>query len=198
MAAFLWLLGRERPTPGAALGLPVGFAGVALLIAPWEFVNGGGVDLTGAIVLMGASASWAAGSLYSRRAPLPASPLLGTAMEMLAGAGVLVAAGTLAGEWSRVDFGSISAASALAVVYLITFGSLIGFTAYIWLLTVSPPTKVSTYAYVNPLVAVILGAILAAEPLTARTLLSVAIILGSVVLITSYRSRVPSREKALV
>jgi drug/metabolite transporter (DMT)-like permease len=197
MAAFLWVGGRERPTPGAALGLPVGFAGVALLVAPWEFVSGGGVDSTGALVLMGASASWAAGSLYSRKASLPASPLLGTAMEMLAGAGVLVVAGTAAGEWSRFDLGSVSAASALAVVYLVTFGSLIAFTAYIWLLTVSPPAKVSTYAYVNPIVAVILGAVLAAEPLTARTLVSVAVILGSVVLITTYRSRLPTREKAL-
>jgi drug/metabolite transporter (DMT)-like permease len=197
MAAFLWIRGRERSTPGAALGLPVGFAGVALLIAPWEFVDGGGVDPVGAIVLMGASASWAAGSLYSRRAPLPASPLLGTAMEMLAGAGLLVVAGTAAGEWSRFDLGSVSAGSAVALVYLVTFGSLIAFTAYIWLLTVSPPAKVSTYAYVNPIVAVILGAILAAEPLTTRTLLSVAIILGSVVLITTYRSRLMTREKAL-
>ncbi len=195
MAAFDWVRRRERPSPGAALGLPIGFTGVALLVGPWELVDGGGVNPIGAAVLMVASASWAAGSLYSRRAPLPDAPLMGTAMEMVAGAGFLLVAGTAVGEWSRLSFASVSAASASALLYLIAFGSLIGFTAYIWLLKVSTPAKVSTYAYVNPVVAVILGSAILAEALTPRTLLAVAVILGSVVLITTYRGRAPAPER---
>lgn len=197
MAAFQWVRRRERPPPGAAIGLPIGFAGVALLVGPWEFVESGGIDPVGAGVLMAAAASWAAGSLYSCRAALPASPQLGTAMEMLTGAAFLLVAGTAAGEWSRLGQGGVSTASAVALVYLITFGSLIAFTAYIWLLTVTTPAKVSTYAYVNPVVAVILGSLILAERLTPRTLVSVAVILGSVVLISRYRARVPAPDKAL-
>lgn len=188
MAAFEWVRGGRRPSPGATVGLPAGFAGVALLVAPWE-LGGGRIDPAGAAVLLFAAACWAAGSLYSRRAPLPDSPLASTAMQMMAGAAFLLVAGTATGEWSGLRPASVSPASAAALVYLITVGSLVGFSAYIWLLKVSTPAKVSTYAYVNPVVAVALGSALLREALTARTLLGVAVILGSVVLITTFRGR---------
>ena len=140
-------------------------------------------------MLILASLSWTAGSLYSRRAPLPSSPLLGTAMEMLGGGAGLLVAGLVAGEWRRFELAAASPRSLLAVAYLVIFGSLVGFTAYIWLLRVTTPALVATYAYVNPVVAVFLGWALAGEPVTARTLVAAGVIVGAVMLITTYRAR---------
>jgi drug/metabolite transporter (DMT)-like permease len=114
---------------------------------------------------------WAVGSLYNRGAKLPSSPLLGTGMEMLAGGLGLLLLGTLVGEWGRLDLGAVSTRSLLGLGYLIFFGSLVGFAAYTWLLRVAPTALVSTYAYVNPLVAILLGNWLASEPLTPRVLI---------------------------
>ena len=197
MALFEWVRGR-RPSRGAAVGLPVGFAGVALLAGPATFIGSGQIDPAGTVVLMIASASWAVGSLYSRHASLPNSPLLGTAMQMVAGGALLLAAGSAANEWPSLDLSRVSAASAIAVVYLVLIGSLVGFTAYIWLLKVSTPARVSTYAYVNPLVAVVLGSVFLGEALTARTLLGVTIILTSVALITSVGARGRADRKSVV
>jgi EamA domain-containing membrane protein RarD len=121
-------------------------------------------------------------------------------MEMVAGGALLLLAGSVAGEWGQLDLGAVSATSLLTFVYLIVFGSLVGFTAYIWLLRVSTPARVSTYAYVNPVVAVFLGWAFAGEPLTPRTLIAAAIIIFAVVLITTYgaRASVPSKGKAVV
>ncbi|MGH7546003.1 MAG: EamA family transporter, partial [Gemmatimonadota bacterium] len=173
---------RDGTRPGAATvaGLTAGFAGIVLLVGPGEFAGGGGVDLLGAGALTIASISWAFGSLYSRRANLPASPLVGISMEMLAGGAWLLLAGTLAGEWGRVDPGAVSPRSATALLYLTVFGSLVGFSSYIWLLRVSTPARVSTYAYVNPVVALFLGWALAGESLTPRTGLAVALVLAAV------------------
>ena len=140
-------------------------------------------------VLVAASLSWATGSLYARRAPLPASPLLGTAMEMIGGGLCLAVAGLVAGEHRRLDLAAASPKSLLAVAYLVVFGSLVGFTAYVFLLRHTRPALVATYAYVNPVVAVLLGWALAGEPLTGRTLLAGAVIVGAVVLITTHRQR---------
>jgi drug/metabolite transporter (DMT)-like permease len=138
-----------------------------------------------------ASLAWATGSIYSRGASLPASPFLATGMEMIAGGALLVAAGLARGEWAAFDPSGISAASAAAFGYLVVFGSLIGFTSYIWLLGVSTPSRVATYAYVNPVVAVLLGWALAGEALTARVIGAAAVIVAAVVLIT--RERTSSR-----
>lgn len=180
--------GGARPGAGVLLGLLLGFGGIALLIGPGEWA-GGGVHLPGALALLLASFSWATGSIYSRGAPLPASPLLATSMQMLAGGGLLLAAGTLLGEWGRVELGAVSVRSAAALLYLIVFGSLVGFSAYVWLLRVSTPARVSTYAYVNPVVAVLLGWALAGEALTARVVVAVAVIVGAVAVITTRRAR---------
>jgi drug/metabolite transporter (DMT)-like permease len=191
-SAPLWmvLLDMLRPSgrrPGAVaiLGVLVGFGGIVLLVGPAQLFGGSAdVDLIGAGALTLASFSWAVGSLYNRGAKLPESPLLGTGMEMLAGSLGLFVLGTATGEWSRLDLGAITARSLWSLIYLIVFGSLVGFAAYTWLLRVAPTTLVSTYAYVNPVVAIFMGNWLAEELLTPRILLATTIIVGSVALIT--------------
>jgi len=119
--------------------------------------------------------------------------LLGTGMEMLAGGAGLLLLGTLSGEWGRVDLGAVTARSLLSLGYLVIFGSLVGFAAYTWLLRVAPTALVSTYAYVNPLVAILVGNLLAHESLSARVLIATAVILSAVVIISLNQ---PARQKA--
>lgn len=181
--------GGVRPSWQTALGVLVGFGGIALLIGPDQWgSNGQGTDLTGMLVLILAAFLWAAGSLYSRNACLPGSPLLGTGMEMLTGGAGLLVLGTLTGEWARLDLSAISTPSLLGLVYLIFFGSLVGFASYTWLLRNAPTPLVSTYAYVNPLIAILLGNLLASEPITLPVIASALIILSSVALINMQRS----------
>jgi drug/metabolite transporter (DMT)-like permease len=178
--------GGHRPGWRAGLGVLTGFAGVALLIRPTQAAgSAGSVDLVGAAAVMLGSLLWSIGSLYNRTAQLPASPLLATSMEMLAGGAGLLLLGTLTGEWARLDVGGISARSLLALAYLVAVGAWVGYSAYTWLLRVAPTPLVSTYAYVNPLIAIVLGHVLAGEPFTARVLLAAAVIVGSVALITA-------------
>jgi drug/metabolite transporter (DMT)-like permease len=176
---------QARPGWISSIGILVGFAGIALLISPTEFTGlGDHVDFVGGLVVLLAALLWSAGSLYSRTAVLPESSLMGSAMEMLVGGAGLMALGTISGEWARVNLGAISTDSWLGLGYLILFGSLLGYATYTWLLRSVPTTLVSTYAYVNPMVAILVGNLLAQEPLTPRLLLAAAIILGSVALIT--------------
>ncbi|HCE17114.1 MAG TPA: EamA family transporter [Anaerolinea thermolimosa] len=183
-----WVRGIYRPALPTLAGVLVGFVGIALLIGPAEIIGlHGAIDPLGAAVLVLASFLWAAGSLYSRNASLPSSPLLATGMEMLTGGLALTVLGTLSGEWARLNLAAITWPSWLGLGYLVVFGSLVGFTAYTWLLRVAPTTLVSTYAYVNPVVAVVIGNLLADEPLTLRVGLSTAIIVGAVALITFTR-----------
>ncbi len=176
---------HNRPSLLAILGVLVGFVGIAMLVGPVG-LSGSTViiDPLGALVLLLAAFSWAVGSLYSRGAHLPASPLLGTGMEMLAGGVGSLALSALFGEWRYVHLPSISATSITGLIYLIIFGSLVGFAAYTWLLRNAPTTLVSTYAYVNPVVAIFLGSLIAKEPVTPRMLVAAAIILGAVAIIT--------------
>lgn len=180
--------GGPRPGKWVLVGLAIGLIGVGVLVGPASLAGGARIDLLGALVLMFGSICWAAGSLYSRQARLPASSAQGMAMQMLAGGVLLFVAGTIAGEWRVLDVSGISQASWLAILYLILFGSLIGFTAYMWLLGVAPPAKVATYAYVNPIVAVFLGWLVLSEPISSRTMIAAAIIVGAVALIVSVRS----------
>ncbi len=188
----LWMLSIEallpagkKPPLRAVLGILLGFSGVVLLM--WPGGNGGLLQVNpwGAIVLVFATLAWAAGSIFSRYAQLPASPLMGSAVEMLVGGLALLILGAVTGEFSRVDLAGITTRSILGLAYLIVFGSLIGFTAYTWLLQVAPTALVSTYAYVNPLVALAIGALLGNEILSARTLFAAGIILASVLLTTT-------------
>ncbi|MGH7575104.1 MAG: EamA family transporter [Longimicrobiales bacterium] len=186
--------GGSRPAAQVGLGLILGLAGVALLVGPSSLAGGMGVDTIGSIALVFASLSWAAGSIYARQTKPPAVPLQATAMQMLAGGALLIFAGVLAGETASVDLSRVSARSAAAFLYLIAFGSIVGYSAYAWLLRKSTAARVSTYAYVNPVVAVFLGWALAGEPLTPRMMLAAAVIIAGVALITlSGRPRARAR-----
>ncbi len=178
-----------RPNRWIVAGVALGMTGITILIGPQNIASDAHLEWIGPLVLVFASLSWAIGSVYSRHASLPASPLMGTAMEMFAGGVLLMLAGTVTGEWSKLDLASISIKSWVSFVYLIFFGSLIGFTAYIWLLKVTTPARAATYAYVNPVVAVFLGWALNNEPITIQTLLAAAIIITAVAVIISNQGR---------
>jgi drug/metabolite transporter (DMT)-like permease len=180
--------GGTKPTWQAILGLVVGFAGVFILIGPAEITGGeGSFDTFGVILLLFAPLFWSMGSIYAKGADMPKSSLLSTGMQMLMGAVALFVVSVVKGELSGFSLGQVSMRSWLALAYLITFGSLIGFVSYGWLLHNAPISLVSTYAYVNPVVAVLLGSLFADEPLNGRILIAAAIIIGSVVLINSAR-----------
>lgn len=196
----LWMVVLDWLRPGGArpgwkvfAGVALGLAGVILLVRPGQSGGTGGhLDPLGvAVVLLGAL-SWAWGSLRSRNAILPESQLLATALEMLCGGALLVLAGTALGEPAHLRFAEVTPGSWLALLYLITFGALVGFTAYVWLLRAAPPALVGTYAYVNPIVAVFLGWLILGEPLTGRTLVAAAVIISGVILITLSR-RAPAK-----
>jgi drug/metabolite transporter (DMT)-like permease len=179
---------RARPSTAVLVGLILGFVGIIVLVGPADLGGHGDVRPIGALVLIVGSLSWAIGSFYSRDAELPQSGLLTTGMEMLGGGGLLLIVGALTGELSRFDMHAISKASTVGLLYLITFGSLLGFTSYIWLLDKVSPARLGTYAYVNPVVAVILGWAIAGERLSARTAIAAAIVICAVALITTARS----------
>lgn len=183
-----------RPTRLSIVGLLLGFGGVALLVGPAALSNARDVDVFASLVLIGASLSWAAGSIYSRVLPRPSSASLGSAMQMLAGGVALSIVGVSSGELGALDLGGITTRSALSLAYLIVFGSLVGFTAYAWLLRVCTPAAVATYAYVNPMVAMLLGWLVAGEQFTPRMIVAAAIILSGVALINRASSSRPSRE----
>ncbi len=182
---------RDGVRPGLleVLGISLGIGGVAILVGGSSFSGVDGVHLGGVVALLFGAFSWAAGSIYSRQAPLPKSAFLATAMEMLTGGALLTIAGLIFGEGSSVDFSSFSMASVLSFVYLIVFGSFIGFTAYVWLLGVTTPAKVSTYAFVNPVIAVVLGCTVGGETFSSRMLVAMVVIIGGVVLITLHRMK---------
>lgn len=188
MALLDWLRpGGVRPTLMMAAGLAGGLLGVGLLVGPGKL--GGVIDPAGAAILIVASISWAVGSLYSRAVASPASPIMSTAIQMISGGVLLLVMGFGFGEWGKADLGRMTGRSLVAFAYLLTFGSLVGFTAYAWLLRVVSPTAAGTYAYVNPLVALILGWFFASEPLSARVALAAAVIVGSVTLLGMAKAR---------
>lgn len=185
-----WLVfGAPRPTRRMTLGLLIGLVGLALLVGPWEMSGEESVAPAGVGALLLAGLCWTLGSLYSRRAPLPPAPMQATGMEMLCGGTALLVVGTLAGQWGELDLGAVSARSLLALTYLTFAGTLVGFSSFIWLLHHTTPARATSYAYVNPVVAVLLGWLLADEPLTLRTMVAAAVIIGSVVLVTSVRAQ---------
>jgi drug/metabolite transporter (DMT)-like permease len=180
--------GGAKPTWQAILGLFVGFGGVFLLIGPSEITGGeGSFDRFGVILLLLAPLFWSMGSIYARGADMPKSTLLSTGMQMLTGAIALFIVSAVKGELNGFNPGLVSMQSWLGLAYLITFGSLIGFVSYGWLLHNAPVSLMSTYAYVNPVVAVFLGYFFAHEPLNGRILIASAIIIGSVIFINSAR-----------
>lgn len=192
--------GGRRPHVLVFAGLGLGLFGLLLLVG-FDSLQGQGhgqVSVAGALVLVLASLSWAAGSLYTKHAPKASSALNASATQMIAGGLCLVAAATIFGEFSTMDLAHASTRSILGFLYLVTFGSLVGFTAYLYLLAHTTAARASTYAYVNPVVAVALGWALADEPVTSRTLMAAAVILAAVVIITVAREDVsePAEERA--
>jgi drug/metabolite transporter (DMT)-like permease len=178
---------RKRPSCAVLIGLGLGFIGIIVLVGPGNMGGHGDVRPLGALVLILGSLSWAIGSFWSRDAELPKSGLLTTGMEMLGGGALLIIVGVLSGELSHFVV-HVSRVSTLGLVYLITFGSLLGFTSYIWLLDKVSPAHLGTYAYVNPIVAVMLGWAIAGETLSIRTAIAAAIVICAVALITTARS----------
>ncbi len=179
----------HRPGLATVSGLIVGFIGIGILIGPEHFAGGHRVDLLGGTAVILASLAWAIGSVYSRHnhEKLPTSQYTAVGMELLIAAVVLVALGVAFGESSRVTFSAVSLKSILAVVYLGLIGSL-AFGAYVWLLKASTPAKAATYAYVNPVVAVVLGVTLGGEPINLRTVLASVVIISAVAVITTSRT----------
>ncbi|WP_192821415.1 EamA family transporter [Rufibacter sp. LB8] len=177
-----WGPAHKKPTLGVVLGLAIGLAGMVVLVSPWEI--SGGIDLWGGGAIFLAAGAWAMGSLYSASAQLPASPILTTGMQMLCGGALLLLTGTLTGEWQTTNWSEVSERSWWAFGYLVVFGSLVAFTAYSWLTRVAPPAQVSTYAYVNPVIAVLLGWGFAKEEITSQTLIAAALLVTAVALIT--------------
>ena len=175
-------------------GIVLGFVGVAVLV--WPAGGAGSLDPFGVVVLLLSPVFWATGSLYSRTAAVPRRPLVGTAMQMLAGSAVLGILALVTGDVARVRLAEITPASLAALVYLVLVGSLVGYTAYVWLLRVAPISLVATYAYVNPVIAVFLGWLVLAEPLQPRTLLAGAIILVAVAVIVRARGGESRRTAA--
>ncbi len=178
-----------RPRVSVAAGVVVGLVGLVVLIGPRALVGRGDVDRSAAVVLVIASLAWAAGSVYNRYGARPNSATMSTGLQMIAGSVVLLLVGVVAGEPGTLHLARVSFASWMGWLYLVTFGSLVGFTAYVYLLRAVSPAKASTYAYVNPVVAVFLGWAVAGEPVTMRTLGAAAIILGGVAMITISQSK---------
>ncbi len=187
--------GGTRPYPLAIGGVLLGIVGVGVLMNPASILSGDALGL-GSLAILVATLSWATGSVYSRRAPLAKDPFMMTASEMVAGGAVLLVASGLMGEFANVDPASYSLESWLAFAYLVVFGSLVAFTAYVWLLQVSTPAKVGTYAFVNPVVAVALGSIVANEVITGRVIGAGALIVAAVVMILLAKARRAPTESA--
>jgi drug/metabolite transporter (DMT)-like permease len=184
----LWIvllrrIAGERVHPSTFAGVAVGFAGVAFLVIPRG--SSGELDLVGVAMLLVATVSWALGTFLAPRLRMPRDGLLSTGLQQLAGGVVLVLAGAAVGELGRLDASAYSTDSLLALGYLVVFGSLVAFTAYSWLLQHAPVSLVATYAYVNPVVAVLLGALILAEPVTPSILVGAAIIVAAVAFIVT-------------
>lgn len=182
--------GGTRPTAITMSALLLGFVGMAWLAAPWETTAGGGLDPRGVIAVLGACFFWALGSIYSRHAKHGADAFLASSLQMLGGGAALAIVALVHGDFGQLDLATITPDAWTAFVYLISIGSLVGFSTFVWLMKHSTPARVATYAYVNPVVAVFLGWLVRHEPITTRTLVASAIIIAAVVIITTEKSRV--------
>ncbi|MGH2808921.1 MAG: EamA family transporter [Actinomycetota bacterium] len=194
----LWVVLMRRVTGdkvsrGTLGGVGVGFVGVALLVLPGEASTG--ADTGGVILLLIASLSWAIGSFLSPKLPLPKDPFTSTAVQMLCGGLILLLVGLILGEASQVRFEEFSAASAVALLYLIVIGSWLAFTAYVWALQNAPISKVATYAYVNPVIALFLGWLILSEKISLPMLAGAAVIVASVAGIVRRESGAKKQEK---
>ena len=182
-------LRTQRLTLRLALGLAIGIIGVVVLMNPWASLGEAALDRRGVIALLVSCCGWSVGTIVTGRLTLPASKPMSAAAQMLSGGVQLLVLAAIAGEFAHFRMQNISSIAWLSLVYLIIAGSIVGFTAYVWLLHYESPTRVGTYAYVNPVVAVILGAVLGGETVGRRTILGAALILISVAAITTIKRR---------
>ncbi len=197
LLSWLWLK-KARPNYKVVLGIVLGFFGVWLLIsgqAAESAISSGSMQFFGTIAVIAAALSWATGSIYGLRSPIPKSAILTAGMQMFAGGLVLLFVSLITGEMFSFNISEVSNNSWFGLIYLIIFGSLIGFTAYSWLLKNAQPAMVSTYAYVNPVIAVFLGWLIANESFTTQMLIGAGIIVGSVALITSNKKDKPKEPE---
>jgi drug/metabolite transporter (DMT)-like permease len=194
-----WLRpGGTRPLARVLVSLVLGFAGLALLVGPKNLGGAERVSPAGVAILLVASLAWASGSLYSKHGSLPSSPLLGAAMQSLCGGIALWIVGFFSGEVHSLHLAAVSTRSWLAIAYLVFCGSMMGFTAYVYILKTSTATRVATYAFVNPVVALLLGWLVVGEPITVRTILAAAVILAAVLLVITAPHRQPARAAATI
>jgi drug/metabolite transporter (DMT)-like permease len=190
-------LRTQKLTLRLAVALLIGIGGVAVLMSRSLNLGGAPIDTKGALALLGASITWSIASAFPKMMPLPESKVVSSAIQMFIGGLMLLVAAGGAGEFARFQAAAVSSGVWWALVYLIIFGSVIGFTAYVWLLHHESPTKVGTYAYVNPVVAVIIGYFLGGEPLDARIVLGAACVLVSVVVIATTKANKPQAITAV-
>jgi drug/metabolite transporter (DMT)-like permease len=191
------VLRSQKLTVQLALGLTVGIAGVVVLMNPSSALGEAPVDRRGVIALIVACWGWSIGTIVTRRLTLTASKAMSSAMQMLSGGTQLLILAVLTGEFSQFHPRSISLAAWFSLFYLITAGSILAFTAYVWLLHYESPTKVGTYAYVNPIVAVILGAALGGEAVGRRTVLAALLILAGVAAITTIKAKTSVKTQSV-
>ena len=185
------LLRTQKLTGRLALALAIGMAGVVVLVSRSLNLGGSPIDTAGAVALIIGPISWSVASALIRKLPLPASKPMSSGAQMLAGGIMLAVASAARGELRGFHPSAVSAGAWLALLYLIVAGSIIGFTAYVWLIHHQSPTRVGTYAYVNPIVAVAIGYFLGGEALGLRTVVGAACVLASVVLITTAGAKAP-------
>ena len=194
MVVLDWLIGGPKPGRYAMLGIGLGLVGVGLLVGPGK----GAVDPAGAFAIIMASLGWAGGTLFARRADMPKSTFVTTGMEMFAGGVLNIAVGFLTGETAHFQLAAVSRESVFGLVYLIIFGSWIGYSAYTYLVNAVTPAQLGTYAFVNPCIALLLGWLIAGETIGPRTLVAMGIIVGAVVLLTRKPAQRPVAGSATV
>ena len=194
MAMFeIMFLRTQRLTVRLALALLIGIGGVAVLMSQSLNLGGAPIDRAGAVALIVASMSWSVASSLTRKLPLPSSKVMSSGAQMVAGGVLPTMTAAVLGEFQTFHPAAVSRGAWLSLLYLIVAGSIIAFTAYVWLIHHESPTKVGTYAYVNPVVAVLLGYFLGGEELGLRTILGTLLVLISVVVITTARTKTPSK-----
>jgi drug/metabolite transporter (DMT)-like permease len=181
--------GGKRPTMGVVIGVVVGIGGIALLFGPDAIPASAKPPVIDIIALFLSSLSWWIGSFYSRHAKSGGLLLMNVSIQMLCGSCCIILTGLILGEGKTLNLAAVTTQSWLAFSYLVVVGSIVAFTVYAWLLQNSPPAKVSTFAYVNPVVAVILGWLVLGEPMNSRIILAAAITIGAVAIITVQKTR---------
>ncbi|MGH7596404.1 MAG: EamA family transporter [bacterium] len=188
-----FLVRDDKATSRTIIGLVCGFLGISILLAPGQKLGAHDMDFLSAFAILLGTLSWSLGAVYSRVAKLPKAPALAAGLELIVGGFLLVACGLFMGEGSRLQFEALSLRSILGLIYLIVFGSVITFTAYVWLLSLTSATRVATHTYVNPVIAVFLGWAVAGEPLSLQTFVATSIIVISVYLVLGQKREISPR-----